>query len=281
MNDVKQSFKHLVKNCLEEVKEERKKKQQLREALKKYVRSVLKEVISGPNLQEPEKDEKKKSDKQFSKDRHEPTEQTQDKQVQELTKIAHGINQDFNVYRETIPGGPSGYTSGKRSFVVVDAGDIFTVRIRERWENNFDIEAMIRQNDRIIAIGLSWEQVKSFVKANFSEINKTQSVKALDKVDKNREDQVPSKDDDMPDTTKGIKTKDISNKAQEDGDEKAEDMVKKDEDEPSAQMKKVTKPGEDPETKNKAKDLKKTPQVKPPGRVVDKELVKKMPGKKR
>lgn len=275
--DTKKSFRNLVKTCFQEVKEEKRKKDQLKEALRKYVKSVINEVISGPLPVNQDKDEEEKINKGFSKDGNEPAEETQDQQVQQLTKLVHGINSDFNVYRATI--GTPGYSSGKRNFIIVDAGDLFTVRVKERWENNFDVEATIRGADKVMAIGLTWEQVKAFVKSNFSEVAKTYVQQAKTKVDKNREDQTDKRDNDLPDTS--IKTKKISNEPAKMGDEEAEDMVKKDEDQPSAQMKSVAKPGKDPETMNKAKDQKETSKEKPPKHQNDKELVKKMPGKKK
>lgn len=277
MNNTKKSFKSLVKTCLQEVKEEQKQKEQLREALKKYVKKVLNESIVGPKLDEQDSEDEEEINKGFAKDGNKPTEITQDQQVQELTKIVHGIDKDFNVYRSTT--GTMAYTSGKRNFIVVDAGDLFTVRINERWENNFDVEAMIRMKDRVKAIGLNWEQVKSFVKANFGEVGKTYVQSAAEKSDTNRKDQVSKRDSDMPDTS--VKTRKIGNQPAKLGDEEAEDMVKKDDDKPSAQMKQVTKPGKDPETMNKAKDQKETPKPKPPKHQNDKELIKKMPGKKK
>lgn len=278
MNDRKQSFKDLVKTCLKEVKEEKAKKEQIREALKKYVRKVLNEAMSGPVQQEPDDGEVEKIDKGFAKDGNQPATDTQDEQVQQLTKLVHGINSNFNVYRDSSrPGG--GYTSGKRNFIIIDAGDLFSVRIKERWENNFDVEAFIREQDRVIAIGLNWAQLKAFIKANFGEVAKTYVGGAKEKSVKNSEDQAPKRDSDLPDTS--IPTKKISNQPSKLGDEEAEDQVKKKEDKPNQPMKAATKPGKDPESKNKAKDNKETPQVKPPKHDNDKELVKKMPGKKK
>lgn len=273
MNKTKQSFKNLVQECLTEVKEERSKRKELKEALRKYVRTVLNEVISGPDQVDQEEDEEEKINKGYDKDGNKPSEETQDQQVQEISKLVHGIDPDYNVYRDTR--GPG----GKRSYIVIDAGELFTVLINERWQNNFDITAMVRMKDRVKAIGLNWEQVKAFVKANFSEVAKSYVQKAKEKVDGNREDQTDKRDSELPDTS--IKTKKISNEPAKMGDEEAEDMVKKDEDQPSAPMKQVTKPGKDPESMNKAKDQKTTPQAKPPKHDNDKELVKKMPGKKR
>ena len=278
MSDVKKSFKETVKACIAEVKQEQKQKEQLKEALRKYVKSVLKEVIAGPDAVEQPEDDEKKINKQYDKDGNQPAKETQDQQVQQLTKLVHGINPDFNVYRET-DGVTGAYTSGKRNFIVIDAGELFTVRINERWENNFDVTAMIRLQDRVKAIGLSWQQVKDFVKANFSDVAKSYVTKSKDKAIDNGEDKVPARDSDLADTS--VPAKQAPLKPAEDGDGEAEDMVKDKEDEPSAQMKQVTEPREDPETKNKADDNKTTPKVDPPKHDNDKELVKKMPGKKR
>ena len=287
MNDAKQSFKELVQTCLKEVKQERVEKKQLRESLKRYVRNVLREVISAPNAPEQDEEETEKINKGFAKAGNEPGKDTQDQQVQDLTKVVHAINPDFNVYREN-EGVTGAYDSGKRSFIIVDAGNLFSVRIKERWENNFDIEAFVREGDRIIAVGLSWIQTKAFVKANFGEVSKTYSQKGMGKVNKNREDQTSKADSDLPDTSvknRGTKNNGEDSKLKttkrDDMDFKKDEVPDK-ENQPSAPMKQVVKkPGDNPETKNKAKDNKETPQVKPPKHDNDKELVKKMAGKKR
>jgi len=288
MNDAKQSFKQLVSTCLHEVKQERAQKLKLREELKRYVRGVLKEVIAGPDAVEQDKDETEKINKGFAKDGHQPAEDSNDQQVQELTKIVHGINQDFNVHREN-EGVTGAYTSGKRSYIIVDAGELFSIRIKERWENNFDIEAFTHGVDRVFALGLNWAQVKAFVKANFSEKSKSYVQKAKAKVDGNREDQTAKADKDLPQTdvlkNRGEKNNGADAKlktTKKDDMDFKQDAVEKDEDQPSAPMKPVVKkPTDSPETKNKAKDQKETDKVKPPKHKNDDELVKKMAGKKR
>jgi len=288
MNDAKKSFKQLVSTCLQEVKQERAQKMQLREALKKYVRGVLKEVISGPDGPvEQDKDETEKINKGFAKDGNQPAEETTDQQVQELTKIVHGINQDFNVHREN-EGVTGAYDNGKRAYIIVDAGELFSIRIKERWENNFDIEAFIRGADRVFALGLSWAQVKAFVKANFAEKSKSYVQKGMDKNVKNREDQTAKADGGLPDTA--IKNRGEKNNGEDaklkttkkdDMDFKKDEVPNK-EDQPDQPMKQVVKkPTDSPATKNTAKDQKKTDKVEPEKHKNDDELVKKMAGKKR
>jgi hypothetical protein len=287
MNDAKKTFKELVKTCLIEVRKEREGKQQLRETLKKYVRGVLKEVITGPVSPEPQdKEEKEKIDKGFDKAGNQPKEESQDQQVQQIASIVTSINKNFNVHRET-EGVTGAYSSGKRSFIIIDGGELVSIRIKERWENNFDIEEIIRESDRVIAVGLSWPQVKAFVKANVSEISKTTPNLAKDKAMAHLDDKTPKRDKDLPDTSipnrgekKNGEDAKLGTTKKDDMDYKKDD-VEKDEDQPSAPLKAVTKPGEDPKSMNKPKDQKETPQVKPPKHKNDDELVKRMPGKKK
>jgi hypothetical protein len=284
MNETKQSFKDMVRSCLSEVKQERSQKERLRTVLKSYVREVLKEVISGPVPPKQDKDETEKINKGFDKQGNVPAKETQDQQLEQLTKLVHGINASFNVYRDTKSPGED--VHNKRNFLIVDAGNILSVRIKERWENNYDLEAFVHESDRIIAISLNWEQVKAFIKANFSEASKKYTDVTKKKAMDHLEDKTGKADPDLPqgDNLKSRfdsadKTK-LGTTKRDDKDYK-EPAVKKDEDMPDQPLKQVTKPGKDPETKNKAKDNKETPQVKPPKHKNDDELVKKMPGKKK
>src|ERR1035437_10199751 len=81
--------------------------------------------------------------------------------------------------------------------ISVSARDLFRVRITPRWENNYNVEAMIRNEDRIYVTNQTLDQVIEFLKINLKNTD-TAVDKAMGKVVKNREDQSPSPDKGMP-----------------------------------------------------------------------------------
>ncbi|HOT89859.1 MAG TPA: hypothetical protein PL028_09990, partial [Bacteroidales bacterium] len=54
--------------------------------------------------------------------------------------------------------------------IMVSSQDLFRVRIIPRWENNFNIEAFIRNEDRIYISNQNLDQVVEFLKTNFKNI---------------------------------------------------------------------------------------------------------------
>ena len=81
--------------------------------------------------------------------------------------------------------------------ISVSARDMFRVRIIPRWENNYNIEAMVRNEDRIYVTGQTLDQVNEFLKINLKNAD-TAVDKAMGKVVKNREDQTPAPAKGMP-----------------------------------------------------------------------------------
>jgi hypothetical protein len=81
--------------------------------------------------------------------------------------------------------------------IMLSARDIFNIRIIPKWENNFSIEALIRNEDRIFVVGQTWDQVKQFVKVNLKD-STTYKDKTWDRNIENRKDQTPSPDKGMP-----------------------------------------------------------------------------------
>ena len=151
----------------------------------------------------------------------------------------------------------------------VDAKNLLRVRITPKFENNFDVDAVVKLVDRVRAIALTWDQVKAFIKANFSEVgknpegNKTKADSLREKSLANKVDQDKNKKSAGPDHDL------IKNRLEDPEHTKIKDTVKKDkdynkkdvekeEDQPDQPMKTVGEP------KNLNKDIKKTPQVKPP-----------------
>jgi hypothetical protein len=135
---------------------------------------------------------------------------------------------------------------------------------------------MVKLVDRVRAIALTWDQVKAFIKANFSDLkNKTipdnQRGKAID----NYDDREVIKKDAGPEKAKtGVRYQDpkhgtIKDTKKDDKDYN-EPQTKRDEDMPDQPMKQVTEPGKDPESKNK--NIEKTDRVKPPKHKNDKKL---------
>ncbi len=129
---------------------------------------------------------------------------------------------------------------------------------------------MVKLVDRVRAIGLTWDQVKDFVKANFKALkNKTIPDQLHKKSVDNYEDKEVIKSPAGPMTGaiknrgekkngEDAKIKDTPNKHKDYN----EPMTKRDEDMPERPMKNVTEPGKDPEGKNHK--IEKTKQVKPP-----------------
>jgi DNA-binding transcriptional MerR regulator len=146
------------------------------------------------------------------------------------------------------------------------------MRITPKFENNYDIDLMLKMVDRVRAIGLTWKQVKDFVKVNLTDFeNKTVADKAKQKAMDHLKDQSDKRAADLPDSS--VKVKKLSNEPQKDGDTLAKDQVKDEDDLPHKPMKTAKTPkrqAEYGESKPKA-----------PKHDNDKELVKKMPGKKR
>ena len=255
MKTEKQKFQSLVQECIAEVKAESDPRLRLKESLRKVVRSVLKE-ISSVTKPEPDKEEKETVQKGYKKTGNERIDKVNEKLQKELETIVHGINSDWEVYWDD------------RNDLVVSANSELSIRITPKFENNFDIFAMVKLVDRIRVIAVTWEQVKSFVKANFGELeNKTDVAKkkSLDHYE----------DRDVIKKAAGPIQTDIKNRGEKNNGEDAkikdtkrddknynEKAVSKDEDQPDQPMKQVTDQGKDPEGKNK--NITKTSHVKPP-----------------
>lgn len=113
---------------------------------------------------------------------HERIEMSQEELVDDLRKTCEDIDKDITVVLDD------------HRDISVMFKDLFNVRITQRWENNFNIVAFTRNEDRIIAIGLTWDQTKDFVKYNFEEAKETYVDGAKAKVDDNRKDKVDKSD---------------------------------------------------------------------------------------
>lgn len=84
--------------------------------------------------------------------------------------------------------------------ISVNARDMFRVRISPRWENSYNIEAFIRNEDRIYVTNQDLEQVIEFLKVNLKNAM-THTQLAYDKSKANgdmRNDKTPSPDKGLP-----------------------------------------------------------------------------------
>jgi hypothetical protein len=167
----------------------------------------------------PDKSEEEAQLKQYRKDGHKPAEKVDDDMAAQLQKDVNKISKNIVVLWDD------------HKDLVVDAKDLFKVRIIRQWENNFNVEAFVKSQDRIKVIGLNWEQVRAFIKTNFITMTKTYVVKAQDKVKTNTEDQTKKPSKDLP-KSNAVKEKEVEKK------EKEDEVTDKD-DLPNADMKQV------------------------------------------
>ena len=124
--------------------------------------------------------------------------------------------------------------------ISITARDLFRIRILPRWENNYDIEAFTRNEDRVYITGQKWDQVKDFVKANLKELGTTVE-KAYDKSVQNRKDQTPTSDKGLPqkDKPKTISTDEPPKTTKNKEKNYSEEQVKTEKDLPEKPMQEV------------------------------------------
>ena len=129
--------------------------------------------------------------------------------------------------------------------IMVNARDMFRVRIIPRWEYTYNIEAFIRNEDRVYVTGQSCEQVAEFLKVNLKNAT-TNTQKGYDKSKKNadlKNDQTPSPDKGLPQGDK-LKTLPLTNEPPSTSKNKdrnyTEKQTKKDKDLPEKPMYEVT-----------------------------------------
>ena len=111
--------------------------------------------------------------------------------------------------------------------IMINYRDLFNVRVTPRWENNYDVTAFIRNEDRIKVFGLTLDQLKEFLKGNFSDVMSTKVNDAMKKVEANRGEE-PQKNE-----PKGSKKNKVKEHPKIVADKMGED------DEPSNPMKEV------------------------------------------
>jgi len=252
----KDQVKDLIRESLAEVQQERSeaKKQVVKESLRTIVKKVLSE-ITNVIKPEPTKEEKETIDKGYKKTGNKRADATRLEMAEQLGKIVHEINKDFLVYWDD------------HNDLNVDAKSLFRVRISQTAEDMFNVEAMVNLDDRVRAIALTWEQVKSFVKANFKDVEDIKVNTAKEKAMGHLKDQSDKGDLPQHDKPKRKEVGDTKND-EKDYNEKA---VKKDEDQPDQPMNDV-----DIEKLKHQRDFTdKENKVKPPKHKTDKKLVAK------
>lgn len=125
--------------------------------------------------------------------------------------------------------------------LMITGRDMKFIRISPRWEDYYVIEMMTRNEDRIWVTGLTWDQVKEFVKVNLKKTT-TYVEKAYDKSYRNRKDQVPAPDKGMPQDDKPkhlpLTNEPVDTKKNKDKNY-TEDQTKREEDLPEKPMKEV------------------------------------------
>lgn len=162
------------------------------EKFQSLVRRILKEEVEKSTHRVPEMNangvDTEKKNKTFSTDGNTRDLSSKEKILDELVKIVKGISDDISVVWDD------------HDDLMVSARDLKFIRISPRWEDYYVIEMMTRNEDRIWATGLNWEQVKDFVKVNLNNLTKqpTSVEKAYDKSYRNRKDETPAPDKGLP-----------------------------------------------------------------------------------
>jgi len=157
---------------------------------------------------------------------------TKQEMLEDMDKVVKAINKEYMVVWDD------------HDDMSIHAKDLFTIRIIPKWENNFCIEAMTRNEDRIFITGQNWDQVKEFVKVNLKDDKTSQEIaynKAIANVT-GKNDTTSKADKDLPQKDKP-KTLPLTNEPPKKDKNKdkdyTEDSVKKDDDLPEKPMKEV------------------------------------------
>jgi hypothetical protein len=244
-------LKSLIQECIREIKQENDPKAKLKASLRGVVREVIKEFVTRPTGKTVEKDEAEKENKQYSKDGNERLDKANAKLQKELETLVHAINSDWEVYWDD------------NRQLVVQANNLVSVRIIPKFENNFDIEIMVKLVDRVKVVAVTWEQAKATIKATLTDMgDETSADVAKDKSDENEKGSEKNDGKDAGPRHDITKKKEVGD-TKKDNKDYNEKAVEKDEDQPSAPMKDVG------DKKGLNKDITKTQQVKPPKHKAD------------
>ncbi len=188
---------------------------------------------------------------------------TKDEILQQITKAVHAIDSSATVVWDD------------HDDISINARDMFRVRVIPRWEAMYNIEAFIRNEDRVYVTNQRLEQVIEFLKINLKNAA-TNTYKAYEKSKTNammKNDKTPSPDKGLPQKDKP-KTLPLTNEPDAIRTSKSKDknytekQVKEEKDQPNQPMKEVgdTKKQIDYKSRNPAsirKEKTKFPSKKP------------------
>lgn len=204
-----------------------------RDAFQSLIRRVLKEEVEKSDANQ--KIYKRLPEVVHDKDYKEITPHkrdtvSKDELLSDMDKVVHAIDSTYTVVWDD------------HDDISISARDLFRIRITPRWENNYDIEAFTRNEDRVKITAQTWDKVKEFVKTNLKELG-TCTDKALDKVVQNRKDQTPAPDKGLPqkDKPKTISTDEPPKTTKNKDKNYTEEQVKDDKDLPEKPMREVGK----------------------------------------
>jgi hypothetical protein len=187
--------------------------------LQTLIRRVLKEEI-----EKREAEERVPCPKDNEVTPHRQEKKTKIELVDEIRKMVEGIDKSYVV----------GWDD--HDDISIKAGDLFKVRIIPRWEANYDIESYVRNEDRFYYVNRSWDQVKEFVKKNFSKLKDSYLNQAAEK-GKTPKDATPAAEKGMKGGEK-VKEKKVGDSKNKDMDFNQKEVSKKDE-QPDQPMKEV------------------------------------------
>lgn len=122
---------------------------------------------------------------------HQRDSRTKDEILQDITKAAKSIDSSIVVVWDD------------HDDISVSGRDMFRVRISPRWENSYNIEAMIRNEDRIYVTNQTLDQVIEFLKINLKNADT-----ATQKAYKKSIDNATGKNDKTEAPDKGLNQKD-------------------------------------------------------------------------
>lgn len=225
-------------------------------AFQSMVRRILNEEIQKrvPEMNGNGVDPEKKN-KTFASDPNPRDTMTKDKMVEELAKIVEGIDKTWTVVWDD------------HDDITINGGDKMKVIISQLWEDNFKIIYYPRLEDRFFFTGLSWDQVKEFVKDNIDkQAHHTGVEKGRDKAWRNSQAEDQKVDKGLPqgDKPKVLSTDKPFTKEKNKDKRYVEDQVKDEKDLPDKPMREVDAPKKQTEhkTKDPVKLRKRTPDKK-------------------
>jgi hypothetical protein len=209
-HDIKRFLKPGVKqqNPQEPMQYEPRDRFKLNEVFRKMVKEAINEAKkSRKEKSKPIPKDSQQQDRAYQGDRRNAGKvdksNTTDAKVEELTKIAQKAYKGSTVFFDD------------HKDIRVEAKNKLSIRINEKYENNFDVEAFKNMTDRIYAIGLTYDQLKDFIKVNLEKIEDLDYVgSAHKKVDDNREDKSKKKAD-GPIKTEPVKQVEVPKKEKE------------------------------------------------------------------